>query len=387
MKAPTTPPPAAGADVEPPKTTTPIAEYSVTEAAIANLKVRFAGVVYDLTKREDLQTAISARAELRTLRVSLEKKRVEIKAPALEQCRLIDSEAARISKEIEALEDPIDQQIKKDEQRRKDEQLAKEKAEAERIAGIQTRIANINALTTDAVGKDVAEIRQYLAEARSIEIDAEFGEFKATAAAAKARTVQAIEQLLAGAVAMEEKAERERLAKIEEEARLANERAEFERRKAEQDERDRREQERILAENKRLAEERAKGEADERARRAKIEADEKAAREKIEREQREAREKLEAEERQRKAARAEEDRKLAEQRAAEQAEREAEEQRQRTEREKIDAEKREVARRQAELMDGREMLTSFRARFGGVKEFTHVIASIDAYFEALKEAA
>jgi hypothetical protein len=53
-----------------------------------------------------MQDAIKARAELRTYRVELEKKRVEIKAPVLDRGRLIDAEAHRITVELLALEEP-----------------------------------------------------------------------------------------------------------------------------------------------------------------------------------------------------------------------------------------------------------------------------------------
>ena len=92
------------------KTTTAIAEYSKTEAALADLSKRFKDAVYDVTKPEGLMEAKKGRAEIRGIRVALENKRVEIKEPALARCQLIDAEARRITRELSALEDPIDAQ-------------------------------------------------------------------------------------------------------------------------------------------------------------------------------------------------------------------------------------------------------------------------------------
>jgi len=113
---------------------TPIAEYSKTAAALADLAQRYKGVLFDVTTREGMQAAIKGRAELRGYRVALEKTRVEIKAPALKRTQEIDSEARRITAELLALETPIDDQIKADERRKVAEAEAKIKAEQDRIA-------------------------------------------------------------------------------------------------------------------------------------------------------------------------------------------------------------------------------------------------------------
>src|SRR3990167_5126551 len=100
---------------------TPIAEYSKTAAALADLANRYKSVVFDVATREGMLAAIKGRAEIRGYRVALEKTRVEIKAPALERARLIDTEAKRIKEALEALENPIDQAIKAEEGRKERE--------------------------------------------------------------------------------------------------------------------------------------------------------------------------------------------------------------------------------------------------------------------------
>ena len=113
---------------------TSIAEYSPTEAALAELATRYKGVLYEVSKPEGMKAARAARAEIKALRVALEKTRVEIKAPALKRVQEVDSEARRITAALSALEDPIDAQIAKEEDRRVAEKMAAQRAEQERLA-------------------------------------------------------------------------------------------------------------------------------------------------------------------------------------------------------------------------------------------------------------
>ncbi len=81
-----------------------------------------------------------ARAVVRGYRTALETLRKEIKAPALERCRLIDDEAKRITAELLKIEEPIDTAIKAEEQRKEEEKAAKARAEAEREGRSTRRI-------------------------------------------------------------------------------------------------------------------------------------------------------------------------------------------------------------------------------------------------------
>ena len=104
-----------------------IAEYNETAAAIAVLREKYC-TVFDVTTTKGMEEAKKARAEVKGYRVALEKVRKEIKAPALERSRLIDEEAKRITAELQAIEEPIDQAIKAEEQRKEDEKAAKARA-------------------------------------------------------------------------------------------------------------------------------------------------------------------------------------------------------------------------------------------------------------------
>jgi hypothetical protein len=204
---------------------TSIAEYSETAAALALLRKNYQGVVYDVTVPKEMKVAKEARAELRTLRTSLEKKRVEIKAPALERCRLIDSEAKRITAELVALEEPIDVQIKAEEARAEAEKLAKLAAEQERqdrIAGVIDAIRNVPA---SMIGKPSVIIAGQLARLEDTALaEDDFAEHFQAACDALELAIARVRQLHTDQVAHEA-----------EQKKIAADRAELERIRKEND--------------------------------------------------------------------------------------------------------------------------------------------------------
>ena len=215
-----------------------IVAYSRTEHALAILRGKYKGATYDLTTTAGDKLARAARLELKTLRTDLEKKRAELKAPALLFGKTIDSEAARLTAEIQALETPIDAQIKADEKRREDERIAKEQAEAARrkvhTDGI-AKIAGYVGLATDLPAERIAAGIAYL-EALDL---AGFEEFVTEATETRARTVSALQALHTKAVSREAEAARLEAERVEQ-ARIAAEQAETARKlKEQQDELDR----------------------------------------------------------------------------------------------------------------------------------------------------
>ena len=260
--------------------TSALAEYSPTAAALADLRRRFAGVVWDVTTTKGNADARAARLELVKLRTGLEAKRKELKAPALERSRLIDAEAARITGEILALEKPIDEQIKADEARREAEREAKRQAEARRVQAIADRINAIRALAVLPAGTKAADIAAGIEHAQGLELfEADFEEQLPAAERARIEVLAKLQALHAAAVEHEA-----------EQARIAAERAELARLRAEQQ-----------AERDRLAAERRQIEAAAQAERERVAA--------LEAEQRQQQAAAEAE--QRRAAQA-----LADERAA-----------------------------------------------------------------------
>lgn len=219
---------------------TGIAEYSPTAAALADLRNRYDNVAFDLTTTKGADEARKARRELVTLRTSLEAKRKELKAPALAHAKMIDDEAKRLTSEIVAIELPIDEQIKAAEAAKEAERAAKEQAEAERIAQHQSAIDAMRALVGECVGKSSLFIGFAIAGIKPREMTAKFFEEYAPAAErAKTETLAKLTEMHVAALASEQKAEadrieRERIAaeQAAEAKRLAEERAELARQQA-----------------------------------------------------------------------------------------------------------------------------------------------------------
>lgn len=245
---------------------TQVAEYSKTAAALAELREKYAGVVYEVTAPVGMKTAVAARAELRVLRVSLERTRVEIKAPALERCRLIDAEAKRITAELSALEDPIDAQIKAEEASKESERIARAEAERKRVKDIMDSINLIRGIPVLMIGRSAAEIEQGIRETIADDLSDYDASYLPQAQAAQAAALEALRTMLAERQRIdaerieleaaraeqakreeESRIERERLAKIEA-ARIAAERAAQEQELAEKREAMRLEEERAEAE-------------------------------------------------------------------------------------------------------------------------------------------
>lgn len=324
---------------------TQIAEYSQTEAALAELAIKYKGVVYDVTTKEGLAAAKTGRNELRGYRTSLEAKRVEIKAPALERCRLIDAEAKRITAELEALENPIAAQIKIEEDRIAAEKEAKEAALRKRTEEIMNRLQAMRELPITSFSATSEQMQEYITALEEQQIIEEtFGDFVSDAENLKAATLATMKLNLNTKLAQEAEA-----------ARLKAQREELERAQAEQAARD--------AESARLREEA------ERASRLKIEEEQRQARAAIEEQERAARLAREEEERQARAAR------------------EAKEAQERAEREAAEAVQREAQRKENLKLDGREMLVAFTDQYGDVPEFADVVAAITKYLDSLKAAA
>lgn len=212
-----------------------IAEYSATEAALADLSARYRGMVFDVTDTKGMDEAKKGRAEVRGYRTALESKRKEIKAPALERCALIDAEAKRITAELIALEDPIDKQIKKEEERKEAEKAAK--AEAERLALVQimTRLANIRNIPLLAAASTSDTVMDDIERLEALEIDDSFKTYYGEAAEAKATSLQKLREIYAAKVRAEAEAIRVKQEQDEQMARMRAEREDLARRKAEQD--------------------------------------------------------------------------------------------------------------------------------------------------------
>jgi colicin import membrane protein len=220
---------------------TAIAEYSPTAAALADIATRMAKVVYDVSSPAGLAAARKDRAEVRDLRVALEKKRVEIKAPALKRCNEIDTEARRITAELLKYETPPDDAIKAEERRIEAERKALVEREEARVNAITGRIEDMRGAVNGALrARTSVEVLRILADVQKVAVDdSQFAEFKDTAALVQRESLAELERIRDDLIARETEAER-----------LRKDREAFDRQRAEQEAKDKVERERVAAEQK-----------------------------------------------------------------------------------------------------------------------------------------
>ncbi len=258
---------------QPEKTTgtslTPVAEYTETARALAELQDRFKNLIVDVSTPKGLKIAKADVAELRTLRTSLEKRRKELKAPILERGKLLDEEAKRITDEILALEEPLKLQVDTKEAEIEAARLAKLEAERLRVEAIQQKIQAIRDVPGSLVGKPSVIIAGQLAKLQATVLDeADLAEHYVTATDALTAAVARVQDLLAA----QHEAEAEQ-------KRIAAERAELERMRAENERLQREAEERRLADERKAAAERAEADRLAQVERDRIAAEERAQRE------------------------------------------------------------------------------------------------------------
>lgn len=292
---------------------TAVAEFDKVAAGIAELKGKYAGVVYDVKTTKGLDEAKAARAAIREPRYEIERVRKAAKAPILKLGKELDSRAESITAEILEIEEPIDQQIKNEESRKENEKQAKIDAERKRVEEIQRRIEAIRAWPTNATNKPSSLVEQMFNAALAYTVTPElFDEFIEAATVALDDSRAALSGILVQR--REHEAEQER---------IKAERAELERLRKEQADRDRVERDRRDEEDRRL--------------KAQRDAEAAAEREAL----RQQREELERQERERQAAlRAEQERLAVERREFEQQQEQARAEREAEQRRKADEERR-----------------------------------------------
>jgi hypothetical protein len=87
---------------------TELVRYSVTDEALAQYRKEFLPLtIKGLNDEEGYEKAKTARLFIEGVRVNIEKKRVELKASALEYGRAVDAEAKRITVAIEEVENAL----------------------------------------------------------------------------------------------------------------------------------------------------------------------------------------------------------------------------------------------------------------------------------------
>lgn len=210
-------------EVLPPDVRSPIAEFNQTEAGLAQLRAEIASRTFDCSTTAGDKEARSVRLNLVTLRTTVESERKRLNAPLLERKALIDDEAKRIVTAVKALEAPIDTLIRQAEAEREARRMERERAEAERLAVINRAIDRIRNMPSLYVTATPAVVAEAIAELQGLDLAAQFDDVHRPRAA----------EALAGALESLTTIHNERIAAVAEAARLAEERAELARQKAE----------------------------------------------------------------------------------------------------------------------------------------------------------
>ena len=269
--------------------TSQLVSYGVSPVEIAETKARYAALSADTPAGyEEVRLAI---AHVRDARVSIEKRRVELKADALAFGRLVDSEAKRITELFLEIEEPLKakKKVVDDEKER-----IRAEAAAEKQRALEAEIAAKRAIQEAQERAEREAEAKRMAEERAA-LEAERQRLAAVQAELEARQREEQARIEAARQAERERIDAERKA---EQVRIDAEREKLAAEKRAEEDRARAERKALEAERKRLADEKAAAEkierdrieAAERAefeRRAKIVA-EQEAREKLERDRAEA---------------------------------------------------------------------------------------------------
>jgi hypothetical protein len=203
------------------------------EMGLTDLRQKYEGVVFDVSTGVGMEVAKEARRDVREPRLEVERIRKAAKAPILALGKKLDSEAARITAELEKLEGPIHLQITTEETRKEAEKERRLAAEIARVAALQERIAELRGCQMLSPSSGSQLVLEHIADLEAIPVDATFDEFEQQASDAKTAALVRLNGILGAAVAHEAEqakviAERAELARLRaaEEERQATARAE-----------------------------------------------------------------------------------------------------------------------------------------------------------------
>ena len=171
---------------------TTILEYSQTEAALKELNNLYS-IVPDVSTKAGYELCkVNARA-VGKYRTDLEKKRKEIKGPALEQCKAIDSEAKRITAELLSIETPLKEAYKTvDDEKKRLNEL--------RIQSIVDRIEGINTFIEMGRDGNSEEIAEWIEQVSDIDCSQGFDEMTKEALITKNKTLESLQNYMEQAI-------------------------------------------------------------------------------------------------------------------------------------------------------------------------------------------
>ena len=231
-----------------------IVKYDIETAVITALEARYADI--KVVDGKSKAVAMEGLAEYRELRAKIDKRHKELKKDALKYGRAVDNEKNR----LKGLLAPVEQHLKDARQiyddKIKAKKAEKERIEQERVDKIAQKIQSLDHAVDTALNMSSGRVVELCDEIVAIQITEEvFQEFAEQAKAVKLTTLSALDDIYNDKVTREKadaerRAEIEKLEKIRKEneaaqAKIDQEKAEFEAaKKAEQEKQERAEFER-----------------------------------------------------------------------------------------------------------------------------------------------
>lgn len=210
--------------------TTTVPGFVTSAEIISKLREEFHGVTYDVSTPTGMAKAVDARRKLRDARVSLDKKKPEVKREALDFCNKVEADYKMLRAAVSEYEDVADAAIKAEENRKEEERQEKLRQAAAAQKILDDKIIEIGKFTLLCIGKDSEWIGKFLAAIKAKEIGGEFtGDTRERAENAKAVAIAEIISILGDTIHAEEKAAQLKAEQEAEAARLEEERAERER--------------------------------------------------------------------------------------------------------------------------------------------------------------
>ncbi|MFV9616128.1 MAG: hypothetical protein ACNYZG_09235 [Gammaproteobacteria bacterium] len=178
----------------------------VTKQALAALKKKYAASkVPDASTKDGYQAIMETRRTLVPLRTGVEKEAKIQKEAAQLHITNINRVKDHIIGTIQAIEKPWYDARKAEDDRIAAEKLEAEQAEDRRVAEIEAKVGDIQALTENLLGADLAKLAARLVEAEAIVItDAEFMEFVEPASVVLGRAKEQLSAAVESAKALAE---------------------------------------------------------------------------------------------------------------------------------------------------------------------------------------
>ncbi len=190
------------------RTNTSITEHLTAARALGE---QYKDVAFAVATVKGMDDACKARAAIREQRYAIQNLQ-DTGSKTLTAMRTQFNDRVRdILAEVQAIEAPIDQQIKAEEARKEAVRLARQQAEAKRREAAMEGIAIFSRAVTDAARMTSAQIAELLETVTLMEpAEDDFGEFLGMATQARADAIQKLGELREAAVAEEAELEAER---------------------------------------------------------------------------------------------------------------------------------------------------------------------------------